>query len=138
MVRAVEDVVIQKFEKKIGSQVYKAVAEKVGDKIWIHVGGETLVLDGDISTGRRRGKTAGKDTKSNLILAPMPGKLTKLFKKQGDAVAVGESVLVMEAMKMEYTLKSNIAGTIKKVAFKELDQVALGALLVEIEPIKET
>lgn len=129
---------IQKFEKKIDGQLYKAIAEKVGDKIWIHMNGETIVLDDESSKGRRRGKTAGKDAKSNVILAPMPGKITKLFKKQGDTVAVGDSVLVMEAMKMEYTLKSNMAGTIKKVAFKELDLVALGALIVEIEPTKET
>lgn len=133
-----EDVVIHKFEKKIGSQLHKAIAEKNGDKIWIHINGETITLDDEASTVRRRGKAIGKDAKSNLILAPMPGKLTKLFKKQGDVIAIGESVLVMEAMKMEYTLKSNMAGTIKKVAYKELDQVALGALIVEIEPIKET
>jgi biotin carboxyl carrier protein len=131
-----EDVVIQKFEKKIGNQVYKAIGEKVDDKIWIHVNGETLVFDAETS-GRRRGRVAGKDAKSNTILSPMPGKITKLFKKLGDPVSVGESVLVMEAMKMEYTLKSNVAGTIKKVAFKELDQVVLGALIVEIEPNKE-
>lgn len=128
---------MQKFEKKIGDQIHKAIAEKVGDKVWVHLNGETLVFDAE-TTGRRRGKVAGKDAKSNTILAPMPGKITKLFKKQGDPVAVGESVLVMEAMKMEYTLKSNMAGTIKKVAYKELDQVALGVLIVEIEPTKET
>ena len=127
---------IQKYEKKIGNHVHKATAEKVGDKIWIHLNGETIVFDAE-TTGRRRGKVAGKDAKSNTILAPMPGKITKLFKKQGDVVTVGESVLVMEAMKMEYTLKSNMAGTIKKVAYKELDQVALGALIVEIEPSRE-
>jgi len=129
--------VIQKFDKKIDNQLHKAIAERVEDKIWIHLNGETLVFDAE-KTGRRRGKSSAGAGKSNVILASMPGKITKLFKKQGDAVAVGDSVLVMEAMKMEYTLKSNMAGTIKKVAFKELDQVAHGALIVEIEPTKET
>jgi acetyl/propionyl-CoA carboxylase alpha subunit len=131
-----EDVVIQKFEKKLNSINVKAIAEKVDDKIWIHLNGETICMDAE-ATSRKRGKATGKDAKSNLILAPMPGKITKLFKKSGDAVAVGESVLVMEAMKMEYTLKANVAGTIKEVAYKELDQVVLGALIVEIDATKD-
>lgn len=128
---------IQKFEKKIDDQVYKAIAERIEDKIWIHLNGETLVFEVE-QTGRRAGKSSSAPGKSNLILAPMPGKITKLFKKQGESVVVGESVLVMEAMKMEYTLKSNMVGTIKNVAFKELDQVAHGAVIVEIEPSKKT
>ena len=127
---------IQKIEKKLSTGLHKVIAEKVEDKIWIHMNGETISIDSE-STGRRKGKSSSKDAKSNLILAPMPGKITKLFKKAGDAVHVGDSVLVMEAMKMEYTLKANMAGSIKKVSFKELDQVVLGALLVEIEPQKD-
>lgn len=127
---------IQKIEKKLSTGLQKAIAEKVDDKIWIHMNGETFSVESE-STGRRKGKSSTKDAKSNLILAPMPGKITKLFKKAGDAVKVGESVLVMEAMKMEYTLKANMVGTVKKVSFKESDQVVLGALIVEIEPQKE-
>lgn len=128
---------IQKFEKKINASLVKAIAQVVEDKVWIHVGGETLVFDKE-SSGRRRGKSGSKEAKSNLIHAPMPGKITKLFKKEGDAVKIGESVLVMEAMKMEYTLKANMNGTVKKIAHKELDQVVLGALIVEIDPQKES
>lgn len=129
---------IQKFEKKIDSGIIKAVAQVVDDKIWIHMNGETLCFEKESTGVRRRGKSSANDSKSNLIFAPMPGKITKLFKTIGDSISVGESVLVMEAMKMEYTLKANINGTIKKIAFKELDQVVLGATIVEIEPQKES
>ena len=129
---------IQKFEKKIDSAISKAVAQIVDDMIWIHVNGETLCFEKESTGSRRRGKSSAKDANSNLILAPMPGKITKLFKKVGDSISVGENVLVMEAMKMEYTLKANINGAIKKIAFKELDQVVLGATIVEIEPKKES
>lgn len=128
---------IQKFEKKLTDGTQRAIAERVEDKIWIHMNGETMCVDIESRGGRRRGKVAAKDVKSNLIHAPMPGKITKLFKNVGDAVVVGESVLVMEAMKMEYTLKANMAGSIKTVTFKEGDQVVLGAQIVEIEPHKE-
>lgn len=129
---------IQKFEKKINSQIVKGLAQIVDDKIWIHLNGETLCFDKQTSGGRRRGKAKGKEARSNLIHAPMPGKITKFFKKVGDSIASGESVFVMEAMKMEYTLKANMNGTIKKISYKELDQVNLGALIVEIDPLKES
>ncbi len=128
---------IHKFAKKINSTIQNAIGQIVDDKVWIHVNGDTLVFDREVG-GRRRGKAGAKDAKSNLIHAPMPGKITKMFKKQGDSVKAGESVLVMEAMKMEYTLKANMNGTIKKLAHKELDQVVLGAIIVEIDPVKES
>ncbi len=137
MESAMENVVIQKFEKKINSDVVKALGQIVADKLWIHINGQTLCFEQETTGSKRRGKSSSKDVKSNLIYAPMPGKITKLFKNLGDAVAVGESVLVMEAMKMEYTLKANMAGVIKKISFKENDQVNLGALIAEIEPSKE-
>lgn len=133
-----ENVVIQKFEKRINSSLVKAIAQVLDNKIWIHINGETIVFEKDSRASGRRGKRVSKETKSNLIFAPMPGKITKLFKKEGDAVIMGESVLVMEAMKMEYTLKANVTGTIKKVAFNELEQVVLGALIIEIDPKKES
>ena len=135
---AMEDVVIHKFEKKINSNVIKAIGQVVADKIWVHVDGQTLCFENESTGSRRRGKSSAKDVKSNLIYAPMPGKITKLFKGLGDPVLVGESVLVMEAMKMEYTLKANMAGIIKKISFQENDQVNLGALIAEIEPGKES
>ncbi len=134
---AMENVVIQKFEKKINSDVVKALGQIVADKLWVHINGQTLCFEQEAKGSRRRGKSSAKDVKSNFIYAPMPGKITKLFKNLGDAVAVGESVLVMEAMKMEYTLKANMAGVIKKILFQENDQVNLGALIAEIEPGKE-
>jgi len=51
---------------------------------------------------------------------------------------VGQVVLVMEAMKMEYTLKSEIDGKIQKIHAKVGDQVSLGQKLIEFELKKET
>lgn len=129
---------IQRLEKKLSTGIQKAIAERIDDKVWVHLNGETICLEVENAGGRKRGKAVGKDAKSNLILAPMPGKITKLFKKVGEPVKVGESVLVMEAMKMEYTLKANVAGTVKGVLFNEMDQVVLGALIVELDPVKES
>jgi biotin carboxyl carrier protein len=64
----------------------------------------------------------------------MPGKVTKVFVAEGQQVEVGQALLVMEAMKMEYTLKAQVSGAVKEVRVKEGQQVELSQLLVKIEP----
>jgi len=64
--------------------------------------------------------------------APMPGKILKLLKNVGDSVAIGDAILVMEAMKMEHTIKADKAGKIEKFFYKEGDQVAAKSELVKI------
>lgn len=66
-------------------------------------------------------------------VSPMPGKVFKVLVKAGDAVKKGTPLVVLEAMKMEHTIKANIDGKIKKVFFKEGDMVQGGVVLVEIE-----
>jgi biotin carboxyl carrier protein len=63
----------------------------------------------------------------------MPGKVTKLFVSDGQEVKKGDSLLVMEAMKMEYTLKADANGSVEKITAKTGDQVTLGQLLVQLK-----
>jgi biotin carboxyl carrier protein len=64
----------------------------------------------------------------------MPGKVTKILLPIDAAVTAGQAVLVMEAMKMEYTLKAEVAGTIETIDCLAGDQVVLGKTLVKIKP----
>jgi biotin carboxyl carrier protein len=57
----------------------------------------------------------------------------KLNKKVGDKVAKGETVLILEAMKMENEIKSGADGVIKSVNVKEGQALDSGFLMVEIE-----
>src|SRR3989344_3850942 len=70
----------------------------------------------------------------HLILAPMPGKITKIFIDSGSQVQKSQALLVMEAMKMEYTLKSDLNTVVEKVNVQVGDQVTLGSLLIELKP----
>lgn len=109
-----------------------AQIEKVGQKIWIKLGYETWCYDiADLSAEGQRRKKSNTAT-PDMIVAPMPGKITKVFVKPGDSVTVGHALLVMEAMKMEYTLKSDIETTVENVACKVNDQVQVGAVLVKL------
>jgi biotin carboxyl carrier protein len=63
----------------------------------------------------------------------MPGKIIKILVEPGSKVTTGQVMLVMEAMKMEYTLKAQAEGIVEKIECAPGQQVALGQLLVKME-----
>ncbi len=66
--------------------------------------------------------------------APLPGAITKVLVVEGDTVAEGEGLVVLEAMKMEHTLRANGAGTVTAVSCVPGQQVDVNDLLVVVEP----
>jgi len=70
---------------------------------------------------------------SRLLLAPMPGLLTRLDVKVGDHVEPGQPVAVMEAMKMENILRAPKAATVKATPVKAGESVAVDQVIVEFE-----
>ncbi len=66
------------------------------------------------------------------INAPMQGNIWKILKKAGDAVKSGETILILEAMKMENNIVAPKDGTIVSILVKEGDSVESGAVLAEI------
>jgi oxaloacetate decarboxylase alpha subunit/pyruvate carboxylase subunit B len=66
------------------------------------------------------------------VSAPMPGMIVKYEKDVGDSVSQGETVVVLEAMKMENALPAPASGTIKSVNFSSGDSVAKGDVLAVI------
>jgi oxaloacetate decarboxylase alpha subunit/pyruvate carboxylase subunit B len=72
------------------------------------------------------------DTDGTPLSAPMPGMIVKFEKKVGDSVEKGETVLVLEAMKMENALPAPVSGTIKAVNYSSGDSVPKNAVLAII------
>ena len=66
------------------------------------------------------------------LIAPMPGKIVKIFYKIGEEVKENSLVVMMEAMKMEHRIISNAKGKIKKINCKEGDLIKEGTLLIEL------
>ena len=62
----------------------------------------------------------------------MPGKILDVLVEQGQSVAAGDLLLVMEAMKMEHRIVANADGVIVMLSLKPGDQVQQGDVLVEI------
>jgi len=68
-----------------------------------------------------------------VIVTPMPGKVTRVMIAEGDHVQEGDSLMILEAMKMEHTIKAPVGGMVEKLGFQENDQVGDGAVLIRIE-----
>ncbi len=66
------------------------------------------------------------------LVAPMPGMIVGYEKKIGDFVNEGETVVILEAMKMEMPIPAPIDGSIKAVNFNKGDAVAKNAILCVI------
>lgn len=67
-----------------------------------------------------------------VLLAPMPGMIVKYEKKAGDIVKKGDTVVILEAMKMENALTAPCDGTLQAIKFASGDTVAKGAVLCVI------
>jgi len=78
------------------------------------------------------GKGRKKATDPGHVSAAMPGNVVDVLVKEGDSVAAGQGVMVIEAMKMEMEVHANIAGTVQAVHVKKGDRVTPGEVLIEI------
>lgn len=68
------------------------------------------------------------------IKAPMPGKVINVVVKEGDKVGKGETILILEAMKMENVLKAENDCSIKKVHVSSSENVEKNQVLIELDP----
>ncbi|MBA3647360.1 MAG: acetyl-CoA carboxylase biotin carboxyl carrier protein subunit [Chitinophagales bacterium] len=71
--------------------------------------------------------------KINVIRAPMPGLVLRIMVEAGQELKPGESILLLEAMKMENVIKSPGEGKIKAIKIKESDAVEKNQVLIELE-----
>ena len=70
---------------------------------------------------------------SKLVMSPMPGLLTKIAVKVGEAVTVGQKLASIEAMKMENTLSAMQDGVVAEICAKEGDSLAVDQLIIRFE-----
>lgn len=103
-------------------------AERIGNKLWYHFDGETYFFEETTSSRKKSGPS-----NKNGLLAPMPGKITKILKSKGDSVVENEVLIVMEAMKMEYSLKSPSTGIIEEIYVQAGSIVPLGTPLAKVK-----
>ena len=89
---------------------------------------------GSFQSGLQPGASAGGQPVSDgSTVSPMPGTVLEVRAKPGDEVEEGQTLVVVEAMKMENVLRAETDGTIKTITVEPGDSVAADELLVEFE-----
>ena len=68
-----------------------------------------------------------------IIISFIPGTVLDIFVKEGQEVKKGESLLILDAMKMQNRLKCSMDGKVKSLYVKSGDKVRKGAVLIELE-----
>ncbi len=107
----------------------------------LHEGALYLDLDGGTVTVRETTHDvagSGRRDGSSRLLAPMNGVIVSVLAKPGDAVARGQRMVVLEAMKMQHEIGPERDGIVGRILVKPGDQVATRQVLVELEPEEET
>ncbi|MBW2315656.1 MAG: ATP-grasp domain-containing protein [Deltaproteobacteria bacterium] len=102
--------------------------------------GEQLIVQtarGDVTFDEQpRFKLPGSEGDDGGFVAQMPGKVIELRVAVGDTVHAGDTVLVLEAMKMEHPMRASEDGVVTEVRVTEGEQVEGGALLLVVEPLE--
>lgn len=66
------------------------------------------------------------------VVSPLPGSVLELKVKEGDTVSRGQVLMILEAMKMENEIRTDMAGVVRKLHVAQGESVLEGALLVEV------
>ncbi|MBO6835541.1 MAG: acetyl/propionyl/methylcrotonyl-CoA carboxylase subunit alpha [Alphaproteobacteria bacterium] len=114
---------------RIGGTLMRFGLDRTGERFTLFSPSHTYVLDRVDPLAA----ATGADQSDHALTAPMPGKVTAVFVRKGDAVKAGTSLMILEAMKMEHTIKAPADGVIETLPYAEGDQVGDGAVLVTFE-----
>ena len=112
------------------------VIEKKQNKYTIMINGvwHSFTVETPISLKRRRYLEEQGDSSSSVVIeAPMPGKIIDILVEVGSEIKEGESIIILEAMKMQNEILSHVSGTVKSVDVKKNDSVMKDDVLIEIQ-----
>jgi acetyl-CoA carboxylase biotin carboxylase subunit len=91
---------------------------RAGARVWVLSEGQLLAL-----VEQPRFAEAGTGAVAGGLTAPMPGKVVRVLVTEGQEVAAGAPLVVLEAMKMEHTVRTSAAGTVRAIHVAVGDQV---------------
>lgn len=96
---------------------------------WLHLDGEILAVR--LTEAAARPKARARRPEG--LVAPMPGAVTEVAVREGDAVAAGQPIVIIEAMKMEHVVRAPLAGRIVALRVHPGEQVEAGAVVAELQ-----
>ena len=142
---------VKRVRVKIGERWYTVEIEDLSaSPIQVTVDGETIYVEVEglpqtrsrsprqsqpkaPRTGPSQARSPVPRVSDKVIRSPMPGKIMAVTVRPGDTVSAGQEVCVVEAMKMEQSIRASQDGVVKTVHVQPLQQVAADDPLVELE-----
>lgn len=120
------------FQFTLDKVIYKCSVAKDGNLRFIHLDGQDYELKriSDVEEEFEETEEEGS------LSSPMPGRIVKLLVKEGEKIAKGQDLLVVEAMKMENKITSPFDGTISEIFYDIGDQIEANVPLMEIKPLE--
>lgn len=124
----------RKFIVKVGDKTFPVEVEEIQEgREPLQAARPTVVEARAAQTEPVRVPELRVEAVAGALRAPLPGKVLSVKCKVGDSVNAGDTVLVLESMKMENAIMAPKSGRIKEVPVSEGTTVALGDILVVIE-----
>ncbi|MDB4932859.1 MAG: Pyruvate carboxyl transferase [Myxococcaceae bacterium] len=117
---------------RVGARVLDLTIEGNAPELGVIASGTRTYVQVESERSRvaGRAKGGGGAVKSRDLRAPMPGRVIKVFVNEGDEVAAGQPLVIVEAMKMENEVKAKGPGVVAKVHAQVGATVEANALLV--------
>ena len=120
---------------RLGDRSVRVFLARDGERTFVAVDGRQYVVSESRAETGRPGEADDKASGSGLrVKAPMPGKVTKLAVAEGEEVRKNQTLVIVEAMKMENEIKTSIDGVVTKIHVAAGDLVDAEKILLEIEP----
>ena len=116
----------------VGGVARRFDVDRHGDRLFVDGAGGSSVL-----RAAERFPLPGAQLAAGALVAPLPGTVVKVTVTAGDVVAAGDSLVAIEAMKMEHEVRAPAAGTVTEVHVSAGEQVDAGRLLVVIDEATE-
>nr|WP_269476146.1 acetyl/propionyl/methylcrotonyl-CoA carboxylase subunit alpha [Pseudomonas mendocina] len=120
----------EELQVEIGGARQRLRAIRRGDALYLQWHGELHA----ISRFDPIAAAEASHTQHGGLSAPMNGSIVRVLVEPGQAVEAGTALVVLEAMKMEHSIRAPEAGTVKALYCREGEMVSEGAVLVELEP----
>jgi acetyl/propionyl-CoA carboxylase alpha subunit len=115
---------------RIDGADWRVLWARHGRKIWLHFDGRSYYVEKQAGSAVAGGAaTSGERT----LRAPMPGQVRQVLVENGQAVKAGETLVLLEAMKMEIRILSPGDGKVARVAVKQGQSVEKEQVLVQLE-----
>ena len=118
-----------KLDLLIAGERVTAYVSSDNAKRWVTINGRTVLLTKQ--TGSRKSGSAHHHAAGELT-APMPGQVRAVNVSEGDEVVKGQTLIVLEAMKMEMKIQAPSNGTVSKLFVKQGETVDREQMLIEV------